>query len=242
MYHSLDSTGSVVSVEPQIFEAQMAGLSELRYRVVSLKKAIAQRRQTGDWPDKTIVLTFDDGYENIYDKALPILQRYGFGATVFVVAGHVDATNSWEQQVDRHGRRTMLSWDQLKDLADHDVEIGAHTLSHPDLSTLELEAVENEIVGSAEEISSKLNEPVQTFAYPYGKISTETADVVERTFEAACTTVHRRACDEPLMLLPRIEMYYFRNQRDLQPLVSGQLDRAVAVRRLARGLRRCLNV
>jgi peptidoglycan/xylan/chitin deacetylase (PgdA/CDA1 family) len=238
MYHSLDSSGSVTSITPLIFEAQMARLSELEYRVVSLRQAIAERQENGDWPDKSIVLTFDDGYANVHQQALPVLQRYGFSATVFVVSGHLDGINDWGHTVRCLGRQTMLSWNQVKDLADHGIEIGAHTLSHPDLSSLEPEVVEREIIGSVEEINSQLSEPVQTFAYPFGSISDEAVAVVNRTFRAACTTVHRRACDELLTLLPRIEMYYFRNQRDLQPLISGQLDSALTLRRWARRIRR----
>lgn len=218
----------------------MARLSELGYRVVSLRQAVTERQEKGDWPDKNIVLTFDDGYANVHEHALPVLLRYGFSATVFVVAGHVDGINNWVQPVRYLGRQTMLSWNQVKDLADHGVEIGAHTLSHPDLSSLEPEAIEREIVGSVEEINSHLSEPVQTFAYPFGSISDEAVAVVGHTFRAACTTVHRRACDEPLSLLPRIEMYYFRNQRNLQPLISGQLDRKLTLRRWARSIRRFL--
>lgn len=236
MYHSLDSNGSVMSVTPQVFEAQMTRLSELGYRVVSLRQAQAEREETGDWLDKSVVLTFDDGYANVHEHALPVLIRHGFSATIFVVAGHVGRANDWAPP-SCLGRQTMLSWNQVKDLADHGVEIGAHTLSHPDLSGLEAEVVEREIVGSVEEINSQLSEPVQTFAYPFGSISDEAVAVVGRTFRAACTTVHRRACDEPLTLLPRIEMYYFRNQQDLRPLISGQLDNALALRRWARSVR-----
>ncbi|MHC4594269.1 MAG: polysaccharide deacetylase family protein, partial [Planctomycetota bacterium] len=109
-----------------------------------------------------------------------------------------------------------------------------------DLMSLKPEAIEQEIVDSVEEINSQLSEPVETFAYPFGSFSDEVVAIVGRTFRAACTTVHRRASDEPLTLLPRIEMYYFRNRRDLQPLISGQLDSTLALRRWARSVRRFL--
>ncbi len=218
----------------------MAWLSELRYRVVSLRQAVVERQEKGEWPDKSVVLTFDDGYANVHEHALPVLVRHGFSATVFVVAGHVGRANDWAQPLHGIGRQTMLSWNQMKDLVDHGVEIGAHTISHTDLTSLEPEAIEREIVGSVEEINSQLSEPVETFAYPFGSFSDEVVAIVGRTFRAACTTVHRRASDEPLMLLPRVEMYYFRNRRDLQPLISGQLDRALTLRRWARSVRRLL--
>jgi peptidoglycan/xylan/chitin deacetylase (PgdA/CDA1 family) len=240
MYHSLDSSGSVMSVTPQVFEAQMAWLAEREYRVMSLRQALAEREEAGDWPDKSVVLTFDDGYANVHEHALPVLLRYGFSATVFVITEHLDGINNWGTPLRRLGRQTMLSWNQVKDLADHGVEIGVHTLSHADLSNLGPEALEREIVGSVQEINSRLSGPVQTFAYPYGSVSDDAVAIVGRTFRAACITVHRRASDEPVTLLPRVEMYYFRNRRDLQPLISGQLDRALALRRWARSVRRFL--
>jgi len=242
MYHSLDSSGSAISIVPQVFEAQMTRLAELGYHGVSLRQALADREAKGDWPDKSVVLTFDDGYASVHEHALPVLRRCKFSATVFVIPGHVDGVNDWGPPVAGFGRQEMLSWDQVKDLAENGIEIGAHTLSHADLTSLAGDALEREIAGSAEEISLQLGEPVQTFAYPYGSLNNEAAAIVDRTFQAVCTTVHRRASNEPLTLLPRVEMYYFRNVRDLLPLVSGQLDRRLTLRRWARRIRRLLPV
>lgn len=215
----------------------MARLAELKYRVVSLRQALTEHQEKCDWPDKSVVLTFDDGYANVHEHTLSVLVRHGFSATVFVVPGHVGRENDWARPPRGLGRQPMLSWNQMKDLVDHGVEIGAHTISHTDLTSLEPEAIEREIVGSVEEINSQISEPVETFAYPFGSFSDEVVAIVGRTFRAACTTVHRSASDEPLTLLPRIEMYYFRNRRDLQPLISGQLDSTLALRRWARSVR-----
>jgi len=237
-YHSLDSSGSVVSVSPQVFADQMSCLADAGYQGLSLSDALTQHSRTATWPEHSAVLTFDDGYANVHEHALPVLVRYGFGATVFVVAGHVGRVNDWAQPPRGLGRQPMLSWSQIEKLSDNGIEIGAHTLSHADLSALEPEELEQEIVGSAQEINSRLSEPVQTFAYPYGRVSDDAVAIVGRAFRAACTTVHRRVSDEPMMLLPRVEMYYFRNRRDLQPLISGQLDRTLALQRWARSVRR----
>lgn len=240
MYHSLDSSGSAISMEPKIFEEHMTGLTEAGYRVISLRQALAERDEQGDWPDKSVVVTFDDGFASIYEHALPVLQRFGFGASVYLIAGHVDGFNDWGSPVRGFGRQKILSWDQVKEMAEYGIEIGAHTLTHADLSVLNSKALEREIIGSAEEISQRINEPVITFAYPYGNLSDEAKAIVDRTYSAVCTTVHRRASDELLKLLPRVEMYYFRNQRNLLPLVSGQIDSRLTLRRWARRIRRLL--
>ena len=237
-YHSLDSSGSVVSVSPQVFADQMSCLADTGYRGLSLSDALDRRARTGAWPEHSVVLTFDDGFANVHEHAFPVLVRHGFGATVFVVAGYVGRVNDWALPPHGLGRQTILSWNQIEQLVDNGIEIGAHTLSHPDLSGLEQDTIEREIVGSAQEINSRLSKPVQTFAYPYGSVSNDAVTIVGRTFRAACTTVHRRTSDEPVTLLPRVEMYYFRNRRDLQPLISGQLDRALVLRRWVRSMRR----
>jgi len=237
-YHSLDDSGSVVSVGPRVFEAHMAGLAEAGWQVVSLRQALAQREKSGDWPQNAAVLTFDDGFASVHEHALPVLARYGFGGTVFVVAGHVEGRNDWGRPPPELGYRATLSWDQLIDLSNRGVEIGAHTLSHADLSKLDRGPAEREILGSVGIISRRLGKPVETFAYPYGIVTPQAAAIAGRTFRAACTTEHRRASDEPLALLPRIEMYYLRHRLDLCPLVGGQLDRAVTLRRWVRRVRR----
>jgi peptidoglycan/xylan/chitin deacetylase (PgdA/CDA1 family) len=239
-YHSLDESGSVVSVSPAVFEAQMAGLAEAGLQVLSLRQALDHRRGTGDWPESSAVLTFDDGFANLYEHGLPVLLRHGFGATVFPIANHLGGINDWDPPVPGLGCQTMLSWDQLLELAGHGVEVGAHTLSHADLLDLAPEALEREIVGSAEALATRLGEPVQAFSYPCGRVGEPAVAIVRRAFRAACTTVHGRASGEPLALLPRVEMYYYRNQRDLRPLVTGRCDRQITLRRWMRAARRCL--
>jgi peptidoglycan/xylan/chitin deacetylase (PgdA/CDA1 family) len=108
-YHSLDESGSVVSVAPHMFEAQMAGLAGAGLRVLSLRQALDHRDRTGDWPENSAVLTFDDGFANLREHGLPALLRHGFGATVFPVANHIDGINNWDPPVQRLGRQPMLS-------------------------------------------------------------------------------------------------------------------------------------
>ena len=95
-YHSLDASGSVVSVTPAAFAAQMACLARLGWRGISLREAIGQQQQTGQWPERCAVLTFDDGFANFFDVAGPILNRFGFSATVFLITGHVGGFNDWD--------------------------------------------------------------------------------------------------------------------------------------------------
>ena len=92
-YHSLDLSGSVVSVAPADFADHIACLADLGFRSITLRDAVLHRQRTGEWPTPAVVLTFDDGYANVHATALPILTRHRFVATIFVVSGHVGGRN-----------------------------------------------------------------------------------------------------------------------------------------------------
>lgn len=237
MYHSLDTTGSVVSVTPSHFATQMACLADLGFRGVSLGEAVSYAAAHGAWPVKTVVLTFDDGYANFCDAALPALQQYGFAATVFVVSGHMGRSNDWAPPPPGLGAQGMLSVQQVRELAAADIEIGAHTRTHPDLQGLSVRQTENEIVASRRELEKYVGHAVESFAYPFGHLTKSAVEIVQREFRAACTTVLRRAAGEPLHQLPRIDMYYIRSRDALTRLLNGRLDTSLAVRRWARAAR-----
>jgi peptidoglycan/xylan/chitin deacetylase (PgdA/CDA1 family) len=240
-YHSVDDTGSVLSTHPETFARQMACLAELGYRGAPLGEVVKQSQRSGQWPERTIAITFDDGYENNLRVALPILARHGFSASVYLITGHVGGTHEWEPPPPGLGSRPILDWAQVGELADAGWEIGAHTYSHPDLRKLRPEAVAQEILSSRDDIVKHLGRAVETFAYPGGHVSDAATAVVAREFVAGCTTVLRRADgDDPLHALPRVDAYYLRDLQRFRRLATGQLDRYLTVRRLGRRIRAML--
>jgi len=239
-YHSLDTSGSVVSVAPESFAAQMSALAEAGFRGVSLREALVYRQSNGAWPERSVAMTFDDGYANFFETALPALARYGFTATVFVVSAHVGARNDWKPPPAGLGLRAMLSWSQLVEMASVGIEIGAHTRRHRDLGQLSTAEAQEEIGGSRIDIEDRLGQSVESFAYPFGYVSKASLEIVRREFRAACTTVLRRAGEEPLHEIPRVDMYYLRTPQRLLRLLDGRLDRYLTIRRLARSARSAL--
>lgn len=237
-YHSLDTSGSVVSVAPEAFAAQISALAESGFRGVSLREALIHREMRNTWPEGSVALTFDDGYANFYEEGAAALAARGFSATVFVVSGHVGGRNDWEPPPARLGSRPMLSWSQLSELSSAGIEIGAHTRRHRDLRRLSTPEAMDEIGGSRAEIEDRLGRSVESFAYPFGYASPDALEIVRREFRAACTTVVRRAGREPLHELPRVDMYYLRTPRQLLRLLDGRLDHYLTIRRLARSARR----
>ncbi|MBI4516683.1 MAG: polysaccharide deacetylase family protein [Deltaproteobacteria bacterium] len=237
-YHSLDNSASAISVAPSAFGDQMDCLADIGARGISLADAAAHLAANGAWPERCAVLTFDDGYANTYEVALPILARHGFSATVFVVTGFVNRTIDWRWPGRWQRQPAPLTWNQVREFCAAGLEIGCHTVTHPDLRWLSPAAAEDEIVGARNEIEDRIALPVETFAYPFGLVGAAASSIARREFRAACTTELQRARRQPLWALPRVDMYYIRSTELLTRLIHGRLDRYLAARRWARRLRR----
>ncbi|HET6566591.1 MAG TPA: polysaccharide deacetylase family protein [Rhodothermales bacterium] len=226
MYHSLDESGSVVSVSPELFARQMEHLVARGYETVTFAGAVELLRAGSPAPERCVVITFDDAYENVYTRAFPVLQRHGFTATIFAISAYCGCHNDWPGHESPVGRLALMSWAGLREVHRHGIEVGAHTRTHPDLSHLSAAAAEAEILTGAEEIQERLGAGVSTFAYPYGGFNEVARSIVGERFRGACTTRLGLATDqEDPYLLPRIDAYYFR-QRSLFTSLPGPALRA----------------
>jgi len=114
------------------FREQMGYLAEKGYRCLSLRDGESLLEGKEPIPPRVTALTFDDGYENFYEFAWPVLRQYGFSATVFVVTNDVGGLSQW----DPGSATPLMNWDKLCELARHGIEIGSHTASHPRLTQL----------------------------------------------------------------------------------------------------------
>lgn len=184
MYHyvSVPPSGDRVrynlTVTPEDFATQMTYLAVNGYRPITLAQLTNHLLDGAPLPDRPIVLTFDDGYADNYDHAVPVLGRLGFTATFFVITGFVDA-----------GRAGYMSWDQLADLAAAGMEIGAHSIDHPDLRGRSLRLQFAEVAAPKLAIETRLGIPVTSFAYPSGRFDATTVDVLRAAgYRAAATT------------------------------------------------------
>jgi len=213
-YHSIDESGSVISIPENVFRKQVSWLARGQVPVVSLDSLMRLPRDAD-----AIALTFDDGFVSFGDIAAPLLADHGLPSTLFVVSDAVGKTNRWPARSDRGlPELPLLSWDLLGRLRDQAVEIGAHTRTHVDVSRLTSDGLHDEIVGSAERIASELGTLPATFAYPYGAVSDAAASLVAARFAWGCTTEMRSvSANESRALLPRLDMFYLRE--------AGQLER-----------------
>ncbi len=181
-YHSIDREGGPTSVAPEIFERQMARLKSAGYESIPL-------RQLSDLGEvrRKVVLTFDDGYENLRTEAFPVLKRYGLTGTVFVASDYVGGKNKWETEPGVP-RLKHLSWEQIGELNAYGIEIGAHTCSHPDLTKLGHKEAQAEIEDNKRRIEEFVGREVESFCYPYGAVNDSVRNLVDAAgFSFACT-------------------------------------------------------
>jgi peptidoglycan/xylan/chitin deacetylase (PgdA/CDA1 family) len=195
-YHSVASPpadGRLRSlyVTPARFARQMALLRVMGYRGVSMSEAMPYLR--GDLEGRIVAITFDDGYADNHDVALPILQRNGFRATCYVASGALGGYNSWD--ADQVGvRKPMMDAARLRAWHAAGMEVGAHTRTHPRLPAVDDARLRLEIAGSREDLEDLLGAEVVQFSYPYGDHDDRVAAAVRAAgFDAATTTVRGRA-------------------------------------------------
>jgi peptidoglycan/xylan/chitin deacetylase (PgdA/CDA1 family) len=189
MYHAIGESGDRATrfvVPIAAFERQMAWLARLRFRVVRLEAAV-QRLIAGIPPQRrTIALTFDDGTLDNRLLALPVLERYGFPATAFVVTGAMGSAVSWTDHPDL-AQRPVMSWTEALELEPL-ISLEPHTRTHPSLPELDDDALAAELRGSREDVERRTGHVPSVFAYPYGHYDARVARAVsDAGFLAACS-------------------------------------------------------
>jgi len=238
-YHAVDQRRSVISVAPALFRQQMEALASRGLSGISLKEAFLHRERTGCFPPGAVVLTFDDGYLSVLDQALPIMQSFGFRGTAFIISGLVGLNGGQARNVNRNIDRDLMGWKQLAELADSGVEIGSHSLTHPDLTRLDAQACERELHESLEELQQKLQVPVESFAYPFGFMNPAVCAAATLHYRHACTA---RLGRNPPQLDPlqirRVDVYYLRSPALFGRLMEGRLDTYLQCRNALRELKR----
>ncbi len=232
-YHSLDDSGSVISTPPSVFRSQMEFLAASGIPVLPLDQVL---KCPG-----AVAITFDDGFSNLAEHALPLLKAYNFPATIFVVSRYCGALNRWPSQpADGIPALPLLNWDELGSLP-AGITIAAHTATHPDLSRLSSADCETEMRSCKDEIEQRLAKAVRWFAYPYGASSPEVRRIAARHFDLAAGTSLGLLPAHPNPLdLPRIDTYYLRGAFPLERMFTKAGSAYIAARRMLRDVRRLI--
>ncbi|ORT99232.1 hypothetical protein D081_2097 [Anaerovibrio sp. JC8] len=163
------------NVPPADFEAQLDYLQQEGYTTISIRDYLRAKKGLQELPEKPVILTFDDGYESNYTELLPILERRGLKATIFMVGNDI-------------GKENYMSWDQLKDIQHRGVEIGSHTANHLPLTEMDLNTARDEVKLSKLLMEWNGVNTIYTLSYPNGKYTKDLLEILkEEEYLAAVT-------------------------------------------------------
>jgi peptidoglycan/xylan/chitin deacetylase (PgdA/CDA1 family) len=201
MYHGVEDVADdphQLCVTPGRFAGQLAVLQRLGLRGVGVGTLVDAMR--AGRPRGLVGITFDDGYLNVLEAALPELKRRGFTASVYIISGRLGGTNEW----DEGPAWPLLNATQVGELAAAGMEIGSHSASHVRLAGLPAGPLDTEVSGSRAELSELTGGPVRGFAYPYGSMDAAARRAVrDAGYDYACAVQTPRS-DLGLMALPRV--------------------------------------
>ena len=194
------------NVTPPAFREQMEFLCKNDYSVIRLEELISCLTQNRELPQKSVVITFDDGYRSNYTNAFPVLKRYNFPATVFLATDYIGKSEvfPWFNGLSERNQKARenwipLSWGEIIEMSQDNIRFGSHTCSHANIRKMSEREFGKEIEESKRVIEGKINKHVNLFSYPfsfpkyrrrYRDIINETREsLLKRGFWGACTTI-----------------------------------------------------
>lgn len=177
-YHRFGYDKSTLFVKPDNFTRQMEYLKEKGYHVISLDELVEGIKKEKKFNHRSVVITIDDGYEDNFIYAYPVLKKYGFPATMFIIANFIGSKVGY------------MDWEEVKTISRDNISFGAHTKNEMYLPSLKKrELLWEEIAGSKKIIQNKIGKPVDYFCYPTGGFTEEIKLIVkEAGYKGACTT------------------------------------------------------
>ena len=236
-YHSIDNSGSVISIDLATFRSHVRWLASGEVQVTPLEDL-----HTVPTDRHAVAITFDDGFQNFADIAWPLLKEHQIPVTVFVVTQRVGTNNAWGGK-DERGIPTLplMTWDTIRTLIDEGLTIGSHGRTHAHLPGLDNAALAAEVSRSADDIHRATSVRPGSFCFPFGEFDPRAVALARTNYDLAVTTELATVPGEPdLHQLPRLDAYYYRSVGRLERWGSRSFERYVCLRRLARNARRSL--
>jgi peptidoglycan/xylan/chitin deacetylase (PgdA/CDA1 family) len=195
------------TVSPETFAEQMAYLAAHNFRSVSVADLIACLEQGKPLPENPVIITFDDGWEDVYTEALPVLRKHGLTATFFIPANWIENLPG------------TLTWQQIEEMDKAGMEIGSHSMTHPYLTKSKPDMLTWEIENSKARLEKHTSKPVIAFAYPFGLYDDNVIAETKAAGYQAAFTIERGiwAGRDRIFQLPRIDIPY---SADLQTFAA----------------------
>lgn len=208
---------SATGIKPSAFEKQMEYLFREQYKTISLYDLCDYIKKGKRFPEKAIVITFDDGYMDNYTHAFGVLKRYHFKATVFLMTSKIGK---------KYFNASMLTWSRIKEMTKHGIDFGSHTINHPYLTKLSVDEARKEIQKSKDFLEQVLGKEVALFCYPCGDFNNKVKALVKESgYLCACSTIQGgNTFKTDLLSLKRVWMSPKDNLFDLKKKMIGAYD------------------
>ncbi len=200
-YHSISDENCPLSLKKNQFENQLKYLKKNGFQSVFIDEISTSN-------NKQFIITFDDGYKDLIANSLPILKKYNFKATCFVVSNLIGKTNSWDEENKNILKKKLMDSDDICLWIKNGMKVGSHSKNHLNFKNIEYEIMLNEITESKNYLENLINNSVDSFCYPYGYFNEKILAEVKKIYSFAFTTKRSRY-DESThdkYLLPRIDM------------------------------------
>ena len=201
LYHSISDDNSKMSLNLNTFENQIMYLKKNDYTSINFDE-IDQNKK------KQIIITFDDGYKDVFVNALPILKKYEFKATCFFVTNLIGQDNSWDIKNKNFSKKEIMNLNDINQWISSGMDIGSHSHNHLDLTKISEKNLLNELEFSRKILEDSFNINNDIFCYPYGKVNQNVYTLTKKIYSKAVTTNRSRydSYKHDLHLIPRIDM------------------------------------
>jgi peptidoglycan/xylan/chitin deacetylase (PgdA/CDA1 family) len=226
LYHGVAPTAPAAVqpwvMHPDRFAAHLDLIVERRLTPLTVSQMVDAGRGEAPMPERPVVITFDDGLADFAEHAWPALRERQLTATHYIVAGAIGGRADWLTDLDEPAP-PMLSADQIRQLDAEGCEIGAHSMTHPELDTLSRREIDDEVTHSRRELSTILHKPVRSFAYPHGYHDRRVRDAVVRAGYDSAAAVREafssRGDDQ--LALARLTLLHDVTVDELGPILDG---------------------
>lgn len=231
-FHSIDDSGSILSYPIDLFREFLSQLQKKQIPILDLNTLLHPSTERG------VVITFDDGMRSVYANAFPVLKEFQASAHVFVTTSVIGSDQLWPKGEPGIPGFEMMSWDELGQLYEAGISIGAHTVNHPDMRKLKAEQVVEQCVDADSIIEQRLGCSCDYFAYPFGYHNSAVRNYVRQHYKAAVTTeLSYLRSEEDHAALPRLDSYYLQSALSLKHIDSVIMRKYLLCRSLLRDWR-----
>ncbi|WP_048810036.1 polysaccharide deacetylase family protein [Candidatus Methylacidiphilum infernorum] len=187
MYHHIgkspkESKFPSLWVPSLLFERQLGEFWSLEWPAITLGEFVAASCSVC----RGVILSFDDGYQSVFTRALPLLTRFKMRAILFIVVDYIGKSNEWDRPLGEPSHK-LMSKEEIREWIASGQEIGSHSLTHPHLPRLSFREAQREIEDSKKRLEDIFSFPVRHFSYPYGEWNEQCMEIVEKAgYESAC--------------------------------------------------------